>query len=129
DINNICFEAVYRAEQRGYGRIDEGLVLEIAAEEGSTSARTDSYSAEAMLKTREGELSGDGQSAAPLIKNDVPESEASHQEPADEISDGVETDAVRLSAFEKTLEALLSSQSDSTRGCRSSRPRQAVMPV
>ena len=263
DINNICFEAVYRAEQRGYGRIDEGLVLEIAAEEGSTSARTDaqkvsstearvplqcskaqtagfawpgrgeeferlqprhgsqpvlhpaavcggsrnalstcisdwfgderlawagttgelatslqqpeaelmeilgsssdelrdlgiqldlveSYghsssvrlralesrkkrkaktAAEAMLKTREGELPGDGQSAAPLIKNDVPESEASHQEPADEISDGVETDAVPLSAFRKTLEALLSSQSDSTRGCRSSRPRQAVMPV
>jgi len=26
DINNICFEAVYRAEQRGYRRIDEGLV-------------------------------------------------------------------------------------------------------
>jgi hypothetical protein len=49
-----------------------------------------------MLKTREGELPGDGQSAAPLIKNDVPESEASHQEPADEISDGVETDAVSL---------------------------------
>jgi len=82
-----------------------------------------------MLKTREGELPGDGQSAAPLIKNDVPESEASHQEPADEISDGVETDAVPLSAFGKTLEALLSSQSDSTRECRSSRLRQAVMPV
>ena len=263
DINNICFEAVYRAEQRGYGRIDEGLVLEVAAEEGSTSARTDaqevsstqarvplqcseaqtagfawpgrgeeferlqprhgsqpvlhpaavcggsrnalstcisdwfgderlawagttgelatslqqpeaelmeilgsssdelrdlgiqldlveSYghsnsvrlralesrkkrkaktAAEAMLKTREGELPGDGQSAAPLIKNDVPESEASHQEPADEISDGVETDAVPLSAFEKTLEALFSSQSDSTREWRSSRLRQAVMPV
>jgi type II secretory pathway predicted ATPase ExeA len=262
DINNICFEAVYRAEQRGYGRIDEGLVLEVAAEEGSPSARTDaqevsstealplqrskaqtaafawpgrgeeferlqphhgsqpvlhpaavcggsrnalstcisdwfgderlawagttgelatslqqpeaelmeilgsssdalrdlgiqldlveSYghsssvrlralesrkkrkaktAAEAMLKTREGELPGDGQSAAPLIKNDVPESEASHQEPADEISDGVETDAVPLSAFPKTLDALLSSQSDSTRECRSSRLRQAVMLV
>jgi type II secretory pathway predicted ATPase ExeA len=263
DINNICFEALYRAEQRGYGRIDEGLVLEVAAEEGSTSARTDaqevsstearvplqcseaqtagfawpgrgeeferlqprhgsqpvlhpaavsggsrnalstcisdwfgderlawagttgelatslqqpeaelmeslgsssdelrdlgiqldlveSYghgssvrlralesrkkrkaktAAETMLKTREGELPGDGQSAAPLIKNDVPVFEASHQEPADEISDGVETDAVPLSAFEKTLEALLSSQSDSTGECRSSRLRQAVMPV
>jgi hypothetical protein len=82
-----------------------------------------------MLKTREGELSRDGQSAAPLIKNDVAESEASHQEPADEISDGVETHAVRLSAFGKTLEALFSSQSDSTRECRSSRLRQAVMPV
>ena len=263
DINNICFEAVYRAEQRGYGRIDEGLVSEIAAEEGNPSARTDaqevsstearvplqcskaqtaafaspargeeferlqalhgsqavlhpaavcggsrnalstcisdwfgderlawagttgelatslqqpetelmeilgsssdalrdlgiqldlveSYghsssvrlralesrkkrkaktAAEAMLKTREGELPRDGQSAAPLIKNDVSESEASHQEPADEISDGVETDAVPLSAFKKTLEAVLSSQSDSTREGRSSRLRQAVMPV
>ena len=69
------------------------------------------------------------ESAAPLLKNDVPESEASHQEPADEISDGVETDAAPLSAFEKTPEALLSSQSDSTGECRSSRLRQAVMPV
>src|SRR4029077_9186305 len=41
DINNICFEAVYRAEQRGYGRIDEGLVLKVAAEEGTASARTE----------------------------------------------------------------------------------------
>src|SRR5207248_2321220 len=41
DINNVCFEAVYRAEQRGYRQIDEGLVLEVAAEQGSTSARTD----------------------------------------------------------------------------------------
>src|SRR5438067_928455 len=37
-INNICFQALYRAEQRGYRQIDEGLVLEVAAEEGSTSA-------------------------------------------------------------------------------------------
>ena len=263
DINNVCFEAVYRAEQRGYRRIDEGLVLEVAAEEGSTRERTDgqevssteakvplqcskpqtagfawpgcgeeleqleprhgsqpvlhpavvcsdssdalstcisnwfgderlawagttgelatslqqpeaelmkiltsssdalrdlgiqldlveSYghsssvrlralesrkkhkaetAAEAMLKTREGKLPGDGESAVPLMKNDVPESEASQQEPAGEISDGVETDAAPLSAFEKTLEALLSRQSDSIRERRSSRLRQAVIPV
>jgi TPR repeat protein len=263
DINNICFEAVYRAEQRGYRRIDEDLVLEVAAEEGSTSARTDgqevsstearvplqcskpqtagfawpgrgeefeqleprhgsqpvlhpaavcsgssdalptcisnwfgderlawagttgelatslqqpeaelmesltsssdalrdlgiqldlveSYghsssvrfralksrkkrkaetAAEAMLKTPEGELPGDGESAAPSIKNDVPESEASQQEPAGEISDGVETDAVPLSAFEKTLKALLSSQSYSIRERRSLRLRPALMPI
>ena len=263
DINNICFEAMYRAEQRGYGRIDEGLVLEVAAGEGRPSARTDSQEvsliearvplecskaqtagfawpgrgekserlqpqhgsepvshpavvcggsrnafstcisdwfgferlawtgttgelatslqqpeaeltemlgsssvalrdlgiqldlvesyghsssvrlraletrkqrkaktvAEAMLKTQEGELSDDAQSAAPLIKNDVPESEASHQEPPAKISDGVETDAVRLPAFEKTLEVLFFSQSDSTRGRSSSRLCQAVMPV
>src|SRR5579864_2797705 len=251
DINNICVQAVYRAEQRGYGRIDEGLVLEVAAEEGSTSARVplqcseaqsagfpwpgrgeefeqsqalhgsqpvlhpasvcggsrnalstcisdwfgdqrlawagttgelatslqqpeaelmeilgsssdelrhlgiqldlvESYghsssvrlralesrkkrkvktAAETMLKTREGELPGDGQSAAPLIKNDFPESEASHQEPVDEISDGVEADAVPLSALETTLETLVSSQSDSTGEGRRSRLRQAVIPV
>jgi hypothetical protein len=95
----------------------------------SRTKRKVKTAAETMVKTREGELPGDGQSAAPLIKNDVPESEASHQEPADEISDGVETDAVPLSAFEKTLEATLSSQSDSTGECRSSGLRQAVMPV
>jgi len=263
DINNLCFEVVYRAEQRGYRQIDEGLVLEVAAEEGSTSARTDrkevsstetgiplqgsepqtvgfawpgrrdefeqleprhgsqlvlhpaavcsglsdalstcisnwfgderlawagttgelasslqqaepelmesltsssdalrdlgihldlveSYghsrsvrlralesrkkrkaetAAEAMFKTREGELPGDGESAAPLIKNDVPESEASQQEPAGEISEGVETNALPVSAFEKTFEALLSSQPDSIHERRSSRLRLAVMPV
>jgi type II secretory pathway predicted ATPase ExeA/TPR repeat protein len=263
DINNLCFEAVYRAEQRGYRQIDEGLVLEIAAEEGGTSARTDgqqvsstetkipiqgskaqtagfawlgrgkefeelgsrhgshpvlqpaavcsgssdalstcisnwfgderlawagttgelaaslqqpeaelmkiltsrpdalrdlgiqldlveSYghsssvrlralesrkkrkaetAAEAMLKTREGESPGDGKSSAPLIKSDVPESEASQQEPVDEISDGVEADAVPLSAFGNTLEASLFRQSDSLLKHHSSRLRRAAMPV
>jgi general secretion pathway protein A len=149
DINNICFESLYRAEQRGYGRVDEGLVLEVAAEEGNTSAQTDAQEVsstearvalqcskaqaktppEAMLKAREEELPGDGESAAPLIRNDVPESEASHQQPADELSNGVETDAVPPSAFEKTLEALLSSQFDSTREWCSSKLRHAVMPV
>jgi len=149
DINNICFESLYRAEQRGYGRVDEGLVLEVAAEEGNTSAQTDAQEVsstearvalqcskaqaktppEAMLKAREEELPGDGESAAPLIRNDVPESEASHQQPADELSNGVETDAVPPSAFEKTLEALLSSRFDSTREWRSSKLRHAVIPV
>src|SRR5207237_3524617 len=86
----------------------------------SRKKRKAEIAAEAMLKTREGELPGDGESAAPLIKNDVPESEASQQEPAGEISDR---------AFEKTLEALLSCQSDATRERRSSRLHQAVMPV
>jgi type II secretory pathway predicted ATPase ExeA len=263
DINNLCFEAVYRAERRGYRQIDEGLVLEVAAEEGSSSARTDgqqvssteiriplqgskpqtagfawpghrdeferteprhssqlflhpaavcsassealstfisnwfgderlawagttgelasslqqseaelmgvlasssdglrdlgiqldlveSYGhssavrlralesrkkrktetvAEAMLKTREEELSGDGESAAPLVANAVPDSEASQREPAHEITDSVEADAAPLSAFEKTLETLLSSQSESIRKRCSSRVRPAFMPV
>lgn len=263
DINNLCREAVYRAEQRGYGRIDKSLVWEVAAEEGNTGAGTDtqevsstearvplqcskpqaagfvgpgrdqafeqleprpgsqpvldsaavcrdssdslstcisdwfgderlawagttgelaislqqheaeltqsltsssdalrdlgiqldlveSYghsssvrlralesrkkrkaktAAEEIFKTREEEVPGEGQSAAPLIKNEVRQSEASQQEPADEISDGVETDTGWLSDFERTLEALLPNKSDSIRDCRSSRLRQAVTPV
>src|SRR5437763_2900804 len=40
DINNLCFAAIYRAEQRGCRLIDEDLVLEVAAEEGTISARS-----------------------------------------------------------------------------------------
>jgi hypothetical protein len=262
DINNVCFEALYRAEQRGCRLIDEGLVLEVAAEEGTISARSgarevssiearirlqyskphsaefgwmrsaefeqlkprhssqpvlhsaaacsgssdslstcisnwfgderlawagttgefatslqqpeaelmkmltsssdalrelgiqmdivESYghsssvrlralesrkkrkaetAAEAMLQMRCQELAGDGESAVPLIKNGIPESEAGQQEPAGEISNSVETDAVPPSAFEKTLPASLFSQSDSIHERRDSRLRQAVMPV
>lgn len=264
DINNLCFEAAYRAEQRGYRQIDESLVLEVAAEQGGTTATRDgqevsstetmvplerskpqttglawlgrreefeelglrhgsravlqpvavcrgssdalstcisnwfgderlawagttgelatsleqpeaelmevltsssdglrdlgiqldlveSYghssavrlralesrekrkaetAAEAMLKTREGELPGDWKSSAPLIKSDVPESEASQQQPVDEIGDSVETAAVTLSAFENTLEASPPfSQSDSILSHHSSRLRRATMPV
>ncbi|HEV2697966.1 MAG TPA: AAA family ATPase, partial [Terriglobales bacterium] len=261
DINNICFEAVYRAEQRGQRRIDEGLVLEVAAEQGSTSARRDgqevsstearvplqfsqtqtagfdwptrsefeqlkpphsepvlhpgafrsassdtlstciskwfgderlawagttgelaislqqpeaelmevlvsssdalrdngiqmdlveSYghsssvrlralesrkqsqaetAAETMLKRREGGLPADGESTSALIENNLPQSEVSQTEPPDETTDRVESDAEPLSAFEKTLQTSLPSQSDPIRPHRGSRLRQAVIPV
>src|SRR5256885_1256872 len=83
-----------------------------------------------MLEMRApGEKELHGGSAAPLIRNYVPDSEATPQEPADETSNGPETAAAPLSAFKKTLETLLSSQSEWIREHCSSRVRSAVMPV
>jgi type II secretory pathway predicted ATPase ExeA len=40
-IDNFCFEVAYRAEQRGCGKIDAGVVLEALPQCADTPARTD----------------------------------------------------------------------------------------
>jgi TPR repeat protein len=85
--------------------------------------------AEAKLKKREAEFPADGESASPSIENHAPEWEASPTEAADEASDGARTNAEPLSAFEKTLQTPLSSQSEPIPVHRSSRLHQAVIPV
>src|SRR5204863_6912902 len=78
-----------------------------------------------MLERREEDLSADDESTA----NNVFQSEASQRETANEISNGVETKAVPLSVFDKTLEASPSDQSNPIRGRRRARLRRAVMPA